>query len=271
MVPDATWRFHTDRYDTPPEQPAGWLAHTFPSALFYPKMVGIVLRSSRLARLGRYDKFAWARSSEAVIGCLEASGCRIHVEGLANLNPLDQPCVFIGNHMSTLETFALPSIILPRCGNFTFVVKRSLTEYPFFKHVMLSRNPVVVDRNNPRDDLKAVLEQGAERLAAGYSIVIFPQHTRTIAFDSGQFNSIGIKLAARTGVAVVPVALQTSAWSPGRHFKDYGPIIPSLPIHFAFGDPFLVAGKGNEEHQRVVSFIREHLHKWGNAPQQLVG
>ena len=270
MIPDASWRFNTDRYDTP-ERPAGWLAHTFPSALFYPKMVGIVLRSSLLARLGRYDKFAWARSSEEVVGCLESSGCRIHVEGLANLNPLDQPCVLIGNHMSTLETFALPSIILPRCENLTFVVKRSLTEYPFFKHVMLSRNPVVVERSNPRDDLKAVMEQGAERLAAGYSIVIFPQHTRTIVFDPEQFNSIGIKLAARTGVPVVPVALQTSAWSPGRHLKDYGPIIPSRPIHFAFGAPFMVAGKGSEEHQRVIRFIQEHLQRWGSAPHRSVG
>jgi 1-acyl-sn-glycerol-3-phosphate acyltransferase len=261
MIPDRSWRFHSDQYHTP-ERPISWLARTFPSALFYPKMVGIVLRSSRLARLGRYDKYAWARSSEAVVGCLEASGCRFHVDGLANLAPLDRPCVFVGNHVSTLETFALPSILLPRCGNLTFVVKRSLTEYPFFKHVMLSRNPVVVDRSNPRDDLKAVMEQGADRLASGYSIVIFPQHTRAIAFDAEQFNSIGIKLAARTGVPVVPVALQTSAWSPGRYLKDYGPIIPSRPIHFAFGAPFMVAGKGNEEHQGVIRFIQEHLEKW---------
>src|SRR5512139_3281325 len=90
MIPDATWRFHGDRYVTP-EQPVGWLARAFPSALFYPKIVGVVLRCSRLARLGRYDKFAWARSSEEVVGYLESSGCRIHAEGLANLDALDQP------------------------------------------------------------------------------------------------------------------------------------------------------------------------------------
>jgi 1-acyl-sn-glycerol-3-phosphate acyltransferase len=261
MIPDATWRFHGDRYVTP-EQPVGWLARAFPSALFYPKIVGVVLRCSRLARLGRYDKFAWARSSEEVVGYLESSGCRIHAEGLANLDALDQPSVLIGNHMSTLETFVLPAMVLPRCHNLTFVVKRSLVEYPFFKHVMGSRNPVVVDRINPRDDLKAVMEQGAERLATGYSIIIFPQHTRSIAFDPEQFNSIGIKLAARTGAPVVPVALQTSAWSPGKHFRDYGPLIPSRPIRFAFGACFSVTGKGNEDHQRVIRYIQEHLEQW---------
>jgi len=264
MLPDKTWRFCKSEYHSP-ERRLGWLARTCPSARFYPKIVGVVLRCSRLARLGRYDNIAWARSSEEVIGYLESCGCRLHVEGLANLDMLDRPCVLIGNHMSTLETFALPSMVVPRCGKVTYVVKRALIEYPVFKHVMLSRNPVVVDRVNPREDLKAVLEQGAERLGAGYSIIIFPQHTRSISFDPEQFNSIGIKLAARTGAPVVPLALHTSAWSPGKRFKDYGPLIPSRPIHFAFGAPFTVSGKGNEEHQRVIGFIREHLARWAGS------
>jgi len=262
MTPDATWRFHADRYDSPERTP-GWLARLCPSALFYSKIVAIVLRCSRLAQLRQYDEIAWARSSEMVAGYLEASGCRIHAEGMSHLDPIDRPCIFIANHMSTLETFLLPAMIVPRCGELTYVVKRSLVEYPFFKHVMQSRKPVVVDRTNPREDLKAVLEQGAARLAEGYSIVIFPQHTRALTFDPEQFNTIGIKLAARTGTPVVPVALQTSAWSPGKHFKDYGPIIPDRPIRFAFGAPFMVTGKGNEEHQQVINFIRERLQQWG--------
>lgn len=261
MSADTSWRFHSDSYESP-AKPPGWLARIAPSAAFYPRVINIVVRSSRMARKGCYDKFAWARSSEAVVGALEAVGCRLSVTGLDNFAGLNRPCVFIGNHMSTLETFVLPSILLPRCADLTFVVKRSLVEYPFFKHVMRSRNPVVVDRVNPRDDLKAVMEQGAERLAAGYSIIIFPQHTRAVAFDPAQFNTIGIKLAARTGVPVVPVALQTSAWSQGKLHKDYGPILPERPIHFAFGAPLTVTGKGNDEHQRVVSFIQEHLARW---------
>lgn len=222
------------------------------------------MRCSRLARQGRYDHVAWARSSQEVTDYLEAVGCRLHVEGLDHLDTFDRPAVFIGNHMSSLETFVLPGMLVPHCGDVTFVVKRSLVEYPFFKHVMRSRNPVVVERVNPREDLKAVMEQGAERLASGCSIVIFPQHTRALAFEPEQFNSIGIKLAARTGAPVIPVALQTSAWSPGKVIKDFGPIIPSRPVRFAFGTPLMVTGKGNEEHQQVIRFIQAQLEKWGN-------
>jgi 1-acyl-sn-glycerol-3-phosphate acyltransferase len=261
MIPDPTWRFHAAAYHTL-ERSIGWFSRTCPSLSFYRQVIGVVLRCSRLARLGCYDEKAWARSSEAVVGYLESCGCRLHVEGLDQLDGLEQPCVFIGNHMSTLETFVLPSLLIPRCGNLTYVVKRSLVEYPVFKHIMRSRKPVVVDRVNPREDLKAVMEQGAERLAEGYSIVIFPQHTRSLVFDPEQFNSIGVKLAARTGAPVVPVALQTSAWSHGKLLKDYGPLLPQRPIHFAFGAPFTVAGKGADEHQAVVRFIREHLERW---------
>ncbi len=261
MTPDRSWHFRAPRYDSPPRS-IGWLARRWPSAAFYPRVVGVVLRSSRRARRGHYDTAAWARSSEEVVRALEAVGCQLHVEGLDQLDSLDRPTVFVGNHMSTLETFVLPSLLVPRCGNLTYVVKRSLVEYPVFKHVMRSRNPVVVDRVNPRDDLKAVMEQGAERLAAGCSIVIFPQHTRSIEFDPEQFNTIGVKLAARTGAPLVPMALATSAWSPGRRLKDYGPIFPERPIRFAFGAPMTVSGKGNDEHRQVVGFVQEHLARW---------
>jgi 1-acyl-sn-glycerol-3-phosphate acyltransferase len=253
--------FTADRYETPDRQ-VGCFARLLPSLAFYPRAINTVLRSSRQARAGSYDTNDWARSSVEIVESLESVGCRLEVSGLENLEAVDRPAVFIGNHMSTLETFVLPSIIVSRCDNLTFVVKRSLTEYPVFKHVMLSRNPVVVDRVNPRDDLKAVMEQGVARLADGCSVAIFPQHTRSIDFDPEQFNTIGIKLAIKAGAPVVPVALKTWAWSPGSLLKDYGPIIPSRTIHFAFGAPIEVEGRGQAEHQQVVQFIQEHLERW---------
>ncbi len=253
--------FEGDHYDSP-DRPIGWFARTFPSLAFYRQIVGVVLRSSKKARDGIYDDVAWHDSSVEVVEFLESVGCRLHVTGMQHLDQLDGPCIFIGNHMSTLETFVLPSLIMPRGFNLTYVVKRSLVDYPVFKHVMRSRNPVVVDRVNPRDDLKVVMEEGSRRLADGTSLVIFPQHTRSIEFQAEQFNSIGVKLARKADVPVVPLALLTWAWSPGSLVKDYGPIIPSRSIHFSFGEPLEIQGRGNEEHNKIVSFIQEHLDKW---------
>nr|NIP48588.1 1-acyl-sn-glycerol-3-phosphate acyltransferase [Gammaproteobacteria bacterium]NIR52006.1 1-acyl-sn-glycerol-3-phosphate acyltransferase [candidate division KSB1 bacterium]NIU28088.1 1-acyl-sn-glycerol-3-phosphate acyltransferase [candidate division KSB1 bacterium]NIW22013.1 1-acyl-sn-glycerol-3-phosphate acyltransferase [candidate division KSB1 bacterium]NIY19036.1 1-acyl-sn-glycerol-3-phosphate acyltransferase [Gammaproteobacteria bacterium] len=117
-------------------------------------------------------------------------------------------------------------------------------------------------RVNPRDDLKVVMEEGTRQLKDGRSMIIFPQHTRTVDFDPKQFNSIGIKLAKKTNALVVPVALLTWAWSAGKMVKDFGPIHPERTIYFAFGEPFEVTGSGKEEQQRVVDFIQQHLEMW---------
>jgi 1-acyl-sn-glycerol-3-phosphate acyltransferase len=186
----------------------------------------------------------------------------VEIEVIDHFRDIEGPCVFIGNHMSTLETFLLPSIIVPS-KRVTYVVKRSLVEYPVFGHVMRSRDPIVVGRTNPREDLTAVFEGGAKRLGEGISIVVFPQTTRTETFDPAGFNSIGIKLARRARVPVVPVALKTDAWGNGKLFKDFGRIDPALVAHIAFGQPLLVQGSGAEEHQRVIDFIRETLLAWG--------
>jgi 1-acyl-sn-glycerol-3-phosphate acyltransferase len=141
------------------------------------------------------------------------------------------------------------------------VIKQSLLEVPLFKHVMRSRDPIAVTRTNPRLDLKTVLEQGCERLSRGISIIIFPQTTRA-PFNPEQFSSIGVKLAARAGVPLVPLALLTDAWRNGKLIKDLGFIDPSKKVYFRFGKPLRVEGKGNEQHREVMGFIERNLEHW---------
>ncbi|MBF0557573.1 MAG: 1-acyl-sn-glycerol-3-phosphate acyltransferase [Nitrospirae bacterium] len=234
-----------------------------PSTGFYRRMAAIVLRSSSRAKRGRYGDQGWSDSSREIMEALEQVGVIIEVTGGDVLINTGGPCVFIGNHMSTLETFILPCIVEPY-KDVTFVVKQSLIDYPVFRHVMRSRHPVVVGRTNPREDLRAVLEGGTERLNAGRSIIIFPQTTRTPVFDAASFNTIGIKLAKKAGVPVVPIALRTDAWGNGKHLKDFGRIDPSRAVYFAFGEPMAVKGNGAEEHRKVIDFITCNLKTWGD-------
>ena len=73
---------------------------------------------------------------------------------------------------------------------------------------MRSRNPIVVGRTDPRKDFETVMNGGAERLKNGISIIIFPQSTRSLDFKPEEFNSLGVKLAKKAGVQVVPVAIK---------------------------------------------------------------
>ncbi len=258
--------FEGDTYRTKPGR-ITFLSRTFPALPFYLRLLTLVVKASRMAKQGRYDTKEWCESSLTTLRALEQTGITVEVTGLDNFRTLDGPCVFIGNHMSTLETFVLP-VLISSFKEATFVVKQSLVEYPVFKYVMRARNPITVGRANARDDLKAVLEGGAERLKAGASIIIFPQTTRTPVFAPEQFNSIGIKLAKKAGVPVVPIALKTDAWGNGKLLKDFGKIEPAKTVHFAFGKPLRIRDRGSEEHQQIIDFITEKLKGWGGDVAQ---
>lgn len=253
--------FNDDAYRTS-SRPLSLAARALPSFIFYRRVFMIVWRGSALAKRGRYNTARWCESSLATLRALEEVGVHIEIRGMDSVRKLDGPCVFIANHMSTLETFVLPTIISP-FKEATFVVKQSLLDYPIFKHIMRSRNPITVGRSNPRDDLKAVLNGGAERLLAGTSIIIFPQTTRAPVFDPEAFNTIGIKLARKAGVPVVPIALKTDAWGTGKYLKDYGRISPGKRVYFEFGKPMLIEDRGTEEHAAIIEFISSKLGEWG--------
>jgi len=229
--------------------------------LFYLQVFMIVLKASRMARRGRYDDAQWIKSSFNTIKALESVGGRFEIDNLPTYREPESSCVFIANHMSVLETFVLPCLIQPHC-NVTFVVKESLIDYPFFRHVMRSRNPIVVGRANPRQDLRTVLQEGQKLLKDNVSVVIFPQTTRSVDFEPSNFNTLGVKLAARANVPVVPIALKTDAWELGRKLKDFGKIRPDKTVHICFGEPLRVQGSGKAEHKIVVDFIMAKLKDW---------
>ncbi len=253
-------------YRTPPRRLDG-LARWMPSTRFYLSFIPLVVRCASMARRGVYSDKRWAASSHEVRKALEAAGLRISVDGLDKVAALDGPCVFVGNHMSMLETVVLPGFIQP-LRPVTFVVKEALVRYPVFKHIMQSRDPVVVTRRDPRADLQTMMKGGARRLRENRSLIVFPQTTRTLTFDRAQFNSVGIKLARRAGVPVVPIAIRSDAWALSKRFvKDLGQLDSGKPVHIAFGDPIRVTGRGAEAQEQTVTFIEQHLERWGLPPR----
>lgn len=241
------------------------LARYVPSLVFYIKLVcGPFLWLSYKAAKGQCDDACWVKGSRWFSDQVEDLGCPIRIEGLEHLAKVSKPCVIVANHMSTLETFLLPAIVRPYMP-VTFVVKDSLVTMPLFGAVMRSRNPVVLGRKNPREDLTTVLREGVDRLAHGISLIIFPQSTRMPVFDPQQFNSIGEKLAKKAGVPIVPLALKTDAWSTGSLIKDIGPITAGLPVRFRFDAPKTVDAKNSKAvHEYISSFIENSLAEWQN-------
>lgn len=253
----------TGGYATPPEcvrrlprRLPAWASTVYWGRTFY-----LVYTRAAMARRGRFDALAWSQGSAFALRTLELAGAQVTIEGVENLAGIDGPVVYVGNHMSFLETFVLPCMVLT-AGDVSFVVKESLVTYPVFGAIMRATNPVCVTRKNPREDLKQVLTAGKELLEGGRSVVIFPQATRSTSFVEGQFNSLGAKLAVRAGVPIVPVALKTDFVANGRWLKDFGSVHPDRPVHFAFGS-VLSGTNAKELHRQTVEFLRGRLAGWG--------
>jgi 1-acyl-sn-glycerol-3-phosphate acyltransferase len=224
----------------------------------------IVFRTRKEAKRGKYGDKEWTDSSFEILKVLEKAGGRFNVEGMENIVKVTDPVIFLSNHISTLETMIFPCLIQPH-RKVTFVVKDSLVKHPLFGDVMKSRKPVVVGRTDPRKDFETVMNEGYDLLSKGISIVIFPQSTRSEVFIPAEFNSLGVKLAKKAGVHVVPVAIKTDFWGNGKLIKEIGKLDHKKEIHIKFGEPFTISGNGKEENQQVINFILENLRVWESA------
>ncbi len=228
---------------------------------FYAHYLKVIWNTNQRARQGKLTGQEWAHQSLHIFRDIEQSGGRFFLEGLSHLESVPGPVVIVANHQSTLETMILPCVIQP-VRPVTFVVKASLRRGWLLGPIMRARHTIGVERKNPRDDLKKVLEEGVITLKGGRSLAIFPQAHRKDDFDPAEFNSLGVKLALKAGVPLIPLALQTDFWGNGRWIRAMGPIRRHRPIRMAFGAPLLPGGNSKEMHQAVVDFITSHLALW---------
>ena len=258
--------FPGDSYDTPENFPRSiWEYITLGTRLsFYLRNFFVFCRSGYLAKHTDFSAEIQTEYSLRNFRITESCGGRIHLRGLNNIQKVDGPCVIIANHMSLLETAVIHAFLRPR-KDFCFVIKQSLLDVPFFGNIMRKLECIAVTRSNPRDDLKVVLEEGEKRLAAGRTVIIFPQSSRSVVFEPEHFNTIGVKLAKRAGVPILPLALRTDFLANGKLCKDLGPIRRKLPVWFEFGEPIMqVNGTGKDEHRQIIEFISARLKEWGS-------
>lgn len=224
----------------------------------------IILKCRSYAIKGTYNRNMWAKTSKLIFDLLEDCGAKFQIEGLNNIINNNEPVVYIANHMSTLETMVLPSMIAP-VQPATFVVKESLLTFPFFGPVMKARDPIAVGRTNPREDYKKVMSEGERLLKEGTSIIIFPQSTRSVEFDEKSFGSLGIKLAQKAKVKVIPIALKTDFWANAKFIKDLGALDRTKEVRIKIGEAMEIHGKGNEEHKAIIDFISSNLLSWNGS------
>ena len=210
---------------------------------------------------GKFDYDKWAAATYASVAFAEKIGGRLKFEGFRERADFDGPVVYVSNHMSTLETMILPVTLLS-FNQLSIVIKESLAKMPLVGQAFARLGCIGVTRKNPRADLQTVLNVGADRLKSGNSVLLFPEGTRQDSFDPAKFNSLGAKLAQRSGVPVVPIAIKTDFLQKGKLWRDFGMVDASRTIHIACGPLFAPELGAKETHSRCVDFIDGKLKEW---------
>jgi 1-acyl-sn-glycerol-3-phosphate acyltransferase len=233
----------------------------FKTICFYVGMFEVVFEARKGILKGKYDFNDMINTSKRVFNYIEKTGAIIDIKGLDNLKNEEGTLVIVGNHMSTLETFVFPFLVgsVKECS---FVVKKSLVTNRIFGPVMGFLKSIAVERKDPRKDLDVVMKEGTELLKNGTSVVLFPQSTRTPRFEPESFNSLGIKLAKRGGVKIIPCAVKSDFWETGKYISSLGHLYPERTVYFEFGKAVEIEGAGKKEHREIVDFIQTKIDSW---------
>lgn len=178
-------------------------------------------------------------------------GIRYRVIGRENMP--DQPSVILSKHQSAWETVGLQEIFPP----LVFVLKKSLLGIPFFGWGLAAMKMISIDRLAGKDALRQVVDQGRDRLDAGFWVVIFPEGTRVAPGQKRRYKPGGVHLAVQTGAKVVPVAHDAGeVWGKNAFLKSPGLITVSI------GPAVDPAGKTEAEINTLVeAWIESEMHR----------
>ena len=149
----------------------------------------------------------------------------------------DQACILVVNHQSNWETFF--TTLLQRKQ--VWLLKKELVKMPYVGWAMNAMGPVAIDRKQGREALRMLMEEGKQRLDSGYSLVIYPEGTRS-AVDAPQPFKVGAgRLAHDVGVPVIPIAHNASQFWPKRGCMHSG------TVQVIVGEPINIEGKSAKE------------------------
>ncbi|MGB6067856.1 MAG: lysophospholipid acyltransferase family protein [Desulfomonilaceae bacterium] len=105
------------------------------------------------------------------------------------------------NHQGYADVLALVGMLPLR---FRWVVKLELLKIPFFGWALSSTGAISLNRSDKRQAVKS-LRDGMIRLPGGWSVLIYPEGTRTSDGNLQSFKKGAFMIAVQSGIPILPV------------------------------------------------------------------
>lgn len=196
-----------------------------------------------------------ARSIDPVIRLwarliLRAAGIDLRVEGTEIIDPR-QRYVLVANHYSY---FDIPCIFVAIPQPIRFMAKKSLFSIPFFGWAIGRAGFIPIDRKNRRTAVKS-FELAVERIRKGNTVVVFPEEGRSRQREMRPFQRGGYLLALRSGLPLLPVAIQgTFDVYPANATR-----IKPGPVTVRVGTPIPTEGLTVRDKDRLLEESRDQI------------
>lgn len=114
--------------------------------------------------------------------------------------------IIVANHSSYLDIpILLSSLDIP----FVIMYKRELEKIPLFGEGLRLSPFISVDRSNPRDAVKS-LASAVNLLSNNISVLIFPEGTRSVDGNLGEFKKGATRIAYKSKSSILPVRITNS-------------------------------------------------------------
>jgi 1-acyl-sn-glycerol-3-phosphate acyltransferase len=155
------------------------------------------------------------------------AGLKVRVLGRERV-PFDATYVLMSNHRSW---FDIPAVMIATWPmQIRFVAKKELADIPLFGICIKRGGHVLIDRKD-RDAAVRTLRETARKFAGRFSIVVFPEGTRSPDHALLPFKRGGFHLAREINIPIVPVSVVGGERIMGRHTIDLHPGTMRVMFH----------------------------------------
>ena len=178
---------------------------------------------------------------------LRAAGARVVAGGLEPAASA-APCVVVSNHQSNLDPIVhLATLPL----SLRVLAKREMFRIWLLGPAMRTIGMIEVDRDSP--DFRRIDQAAARDLAAGHSLLAYPEGTTSPDGTIGEFKDGAFVIAVASQVPVLPVAIHGTCriWPPGRAVVHGG------QVRVVIGSPLPTSGLAQHDVASVRDQARE--------------